>query len=200
MRQRTLSPWSCPMTIDPNEAATSLKDIALVERRTREALFYGGSSTIFIMWGILVACGYGLTELYPRSAWIIWLAVVAVGCAATALITAIRRRACPQETRDWRLMWAIAVLATYGAVWSTLLGPTAGRLMYAFQPTLFLLGIILAGLWLGRFFVVLGLIGIALIAIGYLQSEPWLRLWMAAVESGTLIIGGIWLGRSGVSQ
>src|SRR5215470_8030787 len=84
-----------PMTIDPNEAATSLKDIALVERRTREALFYGGSSTIFIMWGILVACGYGLTELYPRSAWIIWLAVVAVGCAATALITAIRRRACP---------------------------------------------------------------------------------------------------------
>ena len=73
-------------------------------------------------------------------------------------------------------------------------------LMYAFQPTLFLLGIILAGLWLGRFFVILGIVGIALIAVGYLQSEPWLRLWMAAVESGTLILGGIWLGRSGVAR
>jgi len=39
-----------------------------------------------------------------------------------------------------------------------------------------------------------------LIGIGYLQAEPWLRLWMATVQSGTLIIGGIWLGRSGVAR
>ena len=45
------------MTIDPSEAANSLQDIATVERRTREAVFYAGSSTIFIMWGMLVACG-----------------------------------------------------------------------------------------------------------------------------------------------
>src|SRR5262245_65792552 len=90
------SPRSCPMTIDPNEAASSLKDIALVERRTREALFYAGSSAIFIMWGILVASGYGLTVLYPRSAWFIWLAVTALGCVATASIIAMRRRASSQ--------------------------------------------------------------------------------------------------------
>ncbi len=71
-------------------------------------------------------------------------------------------------------------------------------MMYAFQPSLFLLGVILLGLWLGRFFVALGLVGIALIVIGYLQAEPWLRLWMAAVQSGTLILGGVWLGRKGV--
>ena len=45
-----------------------------------------------------------------------------------------------------------------------------------------------------------GLVGIAFIAIGHLQSEPWLRWWMAAVQSGTLIVGGVWLGRSGVSR
>jgi len=189
------------MTIDPNEAATSLQNIATIERRTREALFYAGSSAILVMWGVLVAGGYGLIELYPRSAMIIWLTVTATGCAATALIIAMRRHARPQETRDWRLIWALAALAAFGAAWSYLLGPVVPRpLMYSFQPTLFLLGIILAGLWLGRFFVVLGLVGIALIVIGHLQSEPWLRLWMAAVQSGTLIVGGIWLGRSGVSQ
>jgi hypothetical protein len=189
------------MTIDPNEAAASLQDIATIERRTHEAIFYAGSSTIFVMWGILVASGYGLTELYPRSAVIIWPATTALGCAATALIVARRRRACPQETSDWRLIWALALLAAFGAIWSYLLGPIVPRpLMYSFQPTLFMLGIILAGVWLGRFFVVLGVIGTVLIAIGYLQPEPWLRWWMAAVQSGTLIVGGVWLGRSGVSQ
>ena len=189
------------MTIDPNEAAASLQDIATIERRTHEAIFYAGSSTIFVMWGILVASGYGLMELYPRSAVIIWPADTALGCAATALIVAMRRRACPQERSDWRLIWALALLAAFGAAWSYLLGPVVPpRLMYSFQPTLYLLGIILAGLWVGRFFVVLGLVGIALIAIGHLQSEPWLRWWMAAVQSGTLILGGVWLGRSGVSR
>jgi hypothetical protein len=189
------------MTIDPNDAAASLRDIATIERRTHEAMFYAGSSTIFIVWGVLVAGGYGLTELYPRSAMIIWPAVTAMGCAATALIIASRRRARPQEVRDWRLIWSLAVLAAFGAVWSHLLGPIVPRpLMYSFQPTLYLLGIILAGVWLGRFFVVLGLVGIALIVIGHLLSEPWLRWWMAAVQSGTLIAGGIWLGRSGVSR
>src|SRR5215470_14632417 len=187
------------MTIGPNEAASSLRDIALVERRTREALFYAGSSTIFIMWGILVAGGYGFTELYPHSARITWLAVTALGCVGTASIIAMRRRARPQESRNWRIVWAMAALAAFGAAWSYLLGPIVPRpLMYSFQPTLFLLGIILAGLWLGRFFVVIGLVGIALIALGHLLAEPWLRLWMAAVMSGTLIVGGIWLGRSGV--
>src|SRR5262245_12892947 len=163
------------MTVDPNEAAALLKDIATIERRTHEALFYAGSSTIFVMWGILVASGYGLTELYPRAGWIIWLAVTAAGCVVTASIIAMRSRARPREARDWRLVWAPAALTAFGAGWSYLLGPVVPRpLMYAFQPTLFLLGIILAGLWLGRFFVVLGLVGIVLIAIGYLQSEPWL--------------------------
>jgi hypothetical protein len=189
------------MTIDPNEAATSLQDIATVERRTRAVVFYAGSSTIFIVWGVLVACGYGFTEIFPRSVGTIWLAISALGCAATALIVALRMRARPREGRDWRIIWAMLALAIFGAAWSYQLGPIIPRpMIYAFQPSLFLLGAILAGLWLGRFFVVLGLVGIALIAGGSLLPEPWLRLWMAAVQSGTLIVGGIWLGRSGVPQ
>src|SRR5262245_24171031 len=106
-----------------------------------------------------------------------------------------------RAARDWRLIWAMLALAGFGAAWSYLPAPVVPRqLMYGFQPSLFMLGIILAGLWLGRFFVVLGFVGIALIVVGYLTPEPWLRLWMAAVQSGTLILGGLWLGRSGVRQ
>ena len=189
------------MSIDPTEAAASLQDVAAIERRTREAIFYAGSSTIFIMWGVLVACGYGLTEFYPRSAGLVWLALTAAGCAATAFVIVRRGRACVGESRDLRLIWALTALAAFGSVWSFLLGPVVPRpMMYAFQPSLFLLGMILAGLWLGRIFVVLGFVGVALILIGYLQSEPWLRLWMATMQSGTLILGGVWLGRNGVPR
>lgn len=189
------------MTIDPSEAATSLNDIATVERRTREAVFYAGSSAIFMMWGILVAFGYGLMELYPKSAGIIWLVVTAVGGVATALIIALRVKARQSEARDWRVIWALIALIAFGTAWSQLLRPVVPpHLMYAFQPSLYLLGVIFLGLWLGRVFVVLGIVGIALIAIGYLQAEPWLRLWMAAVQSGTFVLGGFWLGRVGIPR
>jgi hypothetical protein len=189
------------MTIDPSEAANSLHEIATVERRTREAVFYARSSAMFIMWGVLVAFGYGITELYPRSARTIWLAVSAVGWAATAAVIAVRMRARPRATRDWRLIWAMFALAAFATAWSYLLAPVVPRrLIYGFEPSLFMLGMILAGLWLGRVLIVLGVVGIVLIIVGYLQPEPWLRLWMAVVQSGTLILGGLWLGRSGVRQ
>jgi len=189
------------MTIEPSEAAASLHDVATVERRTHEAVLYAGSSMIFIMWGLLVAGGHAAMALYPRAAMVTWLAVSVVGCAATVLIVALRRHARRGEARNWRLIWALLVLAAFGAIWSYLLGPVVPPpMMYAFQPSLFLLGMILAGLWLGRFFVVLGLVGIALLGVGYLQAEPWFRIWMAAVQSGTLIVGGLWLYRNGVAR
>ena len=189
------------MTIEPREAAASLLEVAAVERRTREAICYAGASAIFIMWGVLVACGYGVTELYPRSARMIWLIVPTLGCAGTALIVALRMRSRPKVRGDGRLIWAIFALTAFAAVWSYLLGPIVPRqMLYVFQPSVFLLGLILMGLWLGRFFLVLGLIGIGLTVLGTFQPELWLRLWMAVVQCGTLIAGGIWLSRHGVPR
>jgi hypothetical protein len=189
------------MTLEPREALASLQDIAAVEKRTREALCYSGSSAIFILWGVLVACGYGASAWQPGSARTIWLAVSVVGCAATALIVASRLRARRRETRDWRIIIAMVALMAFGAGWTWVLGPIVPRhLMYAFQPSLVMLGMILAGLWVGRFFVTLGLFGLALILIGETQNEPWLRLWMALAQCGTLILGGLWLRRIGVTR
>jgi hypothetical protein len=189
------------MSIEPSEAAAALQSIAAVERRTREAVFYAGASAIFIMWGVLVAAGYVLSELSPRSARVTWVATSALGCAATAIIVILRMRARARETRDWRLLWAIVILTAFGAAWSYLLGPIVPRpMIYAFQPSLVLLGVLLVGLWLGRFLVILGIAGIALIALGAFLAEPWLGLWMASVQSGTFILGGLWLGRVGIPQ
>jgi len=187
------------MSIDAREAAASLDQIADVEKRTRQGLFYFGSSTIFIMWGLLVACGYAIAAWHPQWARTSWLVVTMAGCALTGLIIALRARSVPR--RDWRLLWAVVAFVAFGSAWSYILGPIApARIMYAFQPSLIMLGMVLAGLWLGRFILVLGLVGVALIAVGDLLNEPWLRLWMAVVQSGTLILGGLWLRRIGVAR
>jgi len=189
------------MTVESREALASLQDIAQVEKRTREAMFYSGCSSIFILWGVLVACGYGLTFWHPGWARTGWLAISILGCAATALIVAMRLRARPREARDWRIIAAMVTLMVYGAGWSWALGPIIPhRLIYAFQPSLVMLGMVLAGLWIGRFFAALGLVGLALILVGETQREPWLQLWMAVAQSGTLIVGGLWLRRIGIAR
>src|SRR5947209_1963814 len=80
-----------------------------------------------------------------------WLAITLLGCLGTFLI--VGARADTREARDLRLIWAMAAMAAFGAVWSYLLYLHVPRaLMYAFQPSLFLLGIMMAGFWLGRLF------------------------------------------------
>ena len=189
------------MTLESREAIASLQDIAEVEKRTREALCYAGSSAIFILWGLLVAAGYGASMWQPAASRTIWLAVSLVGCIATALIVAARRRAQPRVARDWRIIWAMVALMVYGTAWSWVLGPVVPRhLIFAFQPSLVMLGMVLAGFWIGRFFITLGILGLALILVGEQLGEPWLRLWMAIAVSGTLIVGGLWLRHIGIAR
>ena len=135
--------------VDPTQATACIRAEPHVpagyrdhRARTHEALCYAAAADLHRVgrrWSRAVTVS---TAFYPRSAGIIWLAVTATGCAATALIVAMRTRARPREARDWRLIWALAALATFGAVWSYLLGPVVPRpMMYAFQPSLFLVGI-----------------------------------------------------------
>ena len=67
------------MTLDPKEAAASLGDIAAIERRTRESLYYAGSSEFFLLWGVLTIVGHVLSWVTPHDAVWIWLAIDVLG-------------------------------------------------------------------------------------------------------------------------
>ena len=189
------------MTIEPGEAASTLRDIAAVERRTREAAYYGGTGLIFVMWGVLIACGYAIGWFAPKTAGTSWLGINALGCLLTAAIVGGRLGKRSREASNWRLVGAMLAVAVYGAVWTHLLGPSVPvHLIESFEASLFLLCMILAGIWIGRGFIVLGLAGLALITAAAFQAEPWLTASMAAVQSGTYIIGGLWLYHHGVTR
>ena len=76
------------------------------------------------------------------------------------------------------------------------LGHFGPRKLGAFWPIYFMLVYTIAGLWVGRAFVAIGLGIIALTLVGYFLVGDWFDLWMAVVNGGGLIVGGLWMRRS----
>lgn len=188
------------MAIDPEDAAMSLTDVERIERRTRAALYYGGSSAFLIMWGVLTTIGHVVQHFDPADAILSWSIVTAVGLAGGFSIAWRRRLARPQHARDWRLLYAQLVLVAYGLLWTILLGSHTPRQLDAFWPSLWMFGFVLAGFWVGRFYQVCGIAVTALIVAGYLWIGPWFDLWVAFWTGGALIAGGLWLRRAGLAR
>ncbi len=85
----------------------------------------------------------------------------------------------------------------FGLLVVIVLGPVSLRRQDAFWPLLFMLGYVLAGNWVGRFFILCGVSVAALTVAGYLWTGAWFPLWMAATMAGALIGSGLWLRRMG---
>jgi hypothetical protein len=65
-----------------------------------------------------------------------------------------------------------------------------------FWPTYFMMVYTIAGLWVGWAFVAIGLGITALTLIGYFFVGGWFDLWMAVINGGGLVLGGLWMRRS----
>jgi hypothetical protein len=190
------------MSLRPDDAAASLDAIAAVEQRTRHTLAYGRSSACFILWGVLLVFGYSVEQVFGfgsmTAARLFWGAVVVVGFIGTAAVIRRRRTADARTgATDLRLMYGQLVMYGYGWIFVTMLWPLTPRQLEAFWPNVFMLGFVIAGLWLGRFFVLCGALVTALSLVGYVWAGDWFPLWMAATGGGGLIAGGLWLRRVG---
>lgn len=189
------------MVIDRNEAAASLSDVALAEQRTFTAVFYGIGSRIFSLWGVLTAAGYLWNQYFPAHAGRAWLVVDGVGTLVMiALLYQRNGHMMPeQRTLGRRLVGALLLLFLFGALTLYLLGPFDGRRIDALWPLIFALGFGLMGLWVGRFFLVCGAVLAVLTAVGFLWSGPWFAAWMAVANGGSLLLGALWLKRTGAT-
>jgi hypothetical protein len=190
------------MTLDRDAALSSLTDIETVERRTSQAMFYGIASSFLILWGAVTTAGYLLGLAWPRHAGTVWLALMVLGFAITIGLT---RRShtgltARQSALGWRLVLAQIALLGFGVLVIATLGPFSGRQLDAYWPLLFMLGYVLAGIWVGYFFVLSGVVISLLTVAGFWWSGAWFPLWMAVVNGGGLLSGGLWLRRRGTSR
>ena len=181
--------------IDSLEAARALDDIEDMTRRVRQSQIYRLSSLLMVLWGALVFAGNLVTYLTPHYADKAWSSVYVLAIGGSVVLGATEKTRRGMSSFDVRSLLAFVMLFAFGFFVETI-GHFGPREMGAFWPIYFMLFYCLAGLWFGIAFTVFGLCVTVLTLIGYIFIGAAFPLWMAFVNGGGLIIGGLWMRRS----
>jgi hypothetical protein len=184
------------VSIESREAAAALDDIEQIARRVRQSTTYRLSSLLIIMWGVLVFAGNLSTWLSPRNAGYAWIAVDVAGIAGSFAVSAFDRARTGIRSFDIRMLMAYLFFLAFGFFCTSGLAPFTPRQMGTFWPIYFMLVYTIVGLWVGPAFVAIGLGITALTLIGYFFIGEAFPLWMAFVNGGGLILGGLWMRRN----
>jgi hypothetical protein len=180
------------MTLTPDQAVEALKEIEAARGRTRVALNYREGAAYLILWGVLIIAGHVLTQFAPQAARIIWIGVNAAGTAVSCAIGYTRRRETGQGRAAALLVIALALcFGTESILWQA-----TGRQISVIWAIHAGAAYMIAGLWLGRAYLILGAGVVLLSLFGYLAVEGDFNLWMAVVFGGSVLAGGLWMRRS----
>jgi hypothetical protein len=182
--------------IDAKQAASALSDIEAIASRVRQSTIYDLSSMLMIMWGGLVFAGNLVTYVTPRYAGYAWLLVYVGGVAGSAAVGMINRARSGLRSFDLRIFVTYLMFFAFGFFCVNVLGHFTPRQQGTFWPIYFMLMYCIAGLWFGYAFIAIGLAVVALTLIGYYFIGEAFPLWMAFVNGGGLILGGLWMRRS----
>jgi hypothetical protein len=193
------------MSLSPDQATSVLRDMAAVESHSQRAYDYREASPHLIVWGVLWAVGCGSTAVMPHHVKAIWIAITAIGTAASFLMglragrdaraddlaDPMRRRAAAR--RRWRfaaiaLIWFAFIAAAFAVMW-----PVSPRQVGAFIPLVVAASYAILGLWCGLRFAVIGAVLAVLTLGGFFLLPPQFAVWMTAAGGGALVLGGIWL-------
>ena len=181
--------------IDAKQAASALSDIESIAKRVRQSRIYNLASLMLILWGGLTFVGYLATYLSPRNAGYAWPAVYIAGIAGSFAISASGYARTRTRSFDVRAFMALLLFIAFG-IFVSWFGHFTPRQLGTFWPIYFMLVYTIAGLWAGYAFVAIGLGIAALTLIGYFFVGDWFDLWMAVIDGGGLVLGGLWMRRS----
>ncbi len=182
--------------IDRQQATQALNDIDDIVRRVRQSQLYDLNSRIMVLWGVLVFAGNVATWLWPRHGGYIWITIDIVGVAGMFAISILNYSRTRVRTFDVRTLVVFLLFFAFGYFCTNVLGHFTPRQQGTFWPIYFMLFYTIAGLWFGYAFVAIGVGITVLTLIGYFYIGEAFPLWMAFVNGGGLILGGLWMRRS----
>lgn len=181
--------------IDPDSAVSALTDIARVERRALEASHFADASNSCFLWAALTSFGYVFHHFEPDAGRWAWVSIDILGVVAMAALGVLARMRRGPEVRralDHRPSLTQGAVLVFGSVCYLIL--TGGRAEYrvsaTYFPTIFMFGMVVMGLWIGRFLIVVGIAVTLLVLAAYLWSGPWFDFLMALCVGGVLAAGG----------
>nr|WP_249795081.1 hypothetical protein [Bradyrhizobium sp. Oc8] len=172
-----------------------MAEIDDIVQRVKQSQLYELASLAAIWWGVLVFAGNVVTWLWPYYAVYAWPAVDILGVGGLVAIRLLSPPHVQGAAFDIRLVLVFVLFFAFGYICTNMLGHFGPRQLGAFWPIYFMLFYTLAGLWFGTAFVAIGLGIIALTLIGFFWIGEAFPLWMAFVNGGGLILGGLWMRR-----
>ena len=180
--------------IDSKEASAALADIDDIVQRVKQSQLYELASLAAIWWGVLVFAANLVTWLWPTWAVYAWAAADILGVGGMAALRVLNR---PHKggSFDIRLLLVFVLFFAFGYLCTDVIGHFGPRQLGTFWPIYFMLFYTMAGLWFGYAFVAIGLAISALTLIGFFYIGEAFPLWMAFVNGGGLILGGLWMRR-----
>jgi hypothetical protein len=182
--------------IDRRQATEALPDIDDIVHRVRRSQIYALNSQFLVLWGVLCFAGNVATWLWPRYGGYIWIAVDIIGVAGLFAISGLSYSRTRVRTFDVRTLVMFLLFFAFGFFCTHVLGHFTPRQQGTFWPIYFMLFYTIAGLWFGYAFVAIGVGITVLTLVGYFYIGEAFPLWMAFVNGGGLILGGLWMRRS----
>src|SRR5215813_4070980 len=126
------------MNLSLDDASNALRDIEAAQTRSSTLRGYQRAAPNFLIWGIIWAVGYGLSDALPRHAGAIWAVLVPIGVVA-GFFAARGEKA----TFAWRYgAIALAMLAFFAATFFVM-APVSGKQVAAFIPLVVALAYVL---------------------------------------------------------
>ncbi len=187
------------------EAHAALTAVDRTIADTRRIVAGSVAGPIIILWGGIWMAADIILQYRPEVMGQLWWVFDIVGIGATWYLATHRNKEVKMRG-DWRFGAFWFFLFSFGGLWVYLLVPwnllqhastteqlSMMRRIQAFGHTLPMFAYVIGGLWLGRFFVWLGLIVTALTVAGYLWVPDYFCLWLAFTGGGSLIIAGLFI-------
>lgn len=179
--------------LNPQQVQQYLQEVEQTQTRSEQYLRYWRSGVIVQLWGVVWFCAYLGSYLAPAHSGYCWLIADAAGMLGTAYL--LSRQKTASQPGDRRIWLAMAILVAFGIMVSTFIVHRPGAIS-VFWTSLFMLVYMLAGLWYGLRWTILGASICVLTFIVYHFLAPWFDLAMALLAGGGLLLGGTWLRRA----
>jgi hypothetical protein len=195
-----------PLSPTEDEARAALSEIDRIMADTRIAIAQGPSAPILILWGCIWVVADVTTQYQPQAlAWMWWILDL-VGIGGMWWFVA-RHRAQVKRPGSWRYGAFWGATFFYSILWLNLLVPAQWpqtsqqwvefwpmfRRISAYSHTIPMFAYVIGGLFVSRFFIVLGMLVTALVMAGYWWSGDYFFLWLAVTCGGALIFSGVFI-------
>src|SRR5262249_21170679 len=141
------------MTLSPQDATAALRDIDDAQERSAMLRDYQHAAPHFLIWGVIWAVGYGMTDIIPRYGNAIWAVLVPIGLFSGYLSS---RGSRPIKALRYCAV-ALAVFA-YCAATFFVMAPVTNKQVASFIPLLVALIYVLRGIWNGPRWIVAGVV------------------------------------------